>query len=182
MKIEIVNAENLVIPQWKATHILRPDLLVLSASLSDFGFIQPIHVRRETMEVIDGSERLLLSTNVQAIKKKINGKIPVVFHDVDLFEAMMMHLRLNRGKGMIVAKQMSTIIRKMRQVRKYGPSDFDRLLCMKADELDLMTDGTIIKTRKIHQHTYSRAWVPVEAPPGTFDEEPLIESPPNADR
>lgn len=182
MKIEYIDIDELKVPDWKTTHILRPDLLVLSGSLSELGFIQPIHVRASTKEIIDGSERVLLAKNVSAIKKKVGEKIPVVLHDVDLLEAMMMHLRLNRGKGSIVAKKMSTAIRKMKQSKKYAKDDFERILCMKPDELALMLDGSIIKVRKIHEHTYSRAWVPVEAPPGAFDEEPLIESPPNPDR
>jgi hypothetical protein len=53
---------------------------------------------------------------------------------------------------------------------------------MKPNEYSLMIDGTILKSRNIKEYTYSRAWVPVEAPPGTVDKGPTIESPPNADR
>jgi hypothetical protein len=67
LNINYVKASDLKIPEWKATYILRPDLLVLSASLMEFGFIEPIHVRASTMEVIDGSERLLLALNVSRI-------------------------------------------------------------------------------------------------------------------
>lgn len=182
MNINYVKATDLVIPKWKATHILRPDLLVLSASLMQYGFIQPIHVRAETMEVIDGSERVLLVQNVTAIKKKTNGLIPVVEHDCDSIEAMMLHLRLNRGRSSLVAKKVSSLTRKLNMSGKYSRKDFDELLCMKTDEFDLMISGDLLKARKISEHTYSRAWVPIEAPAGTIDEEPLIERPPNADR
>lgn len=182
MKIEYVEIDSLKIPKWKTTYILRPDLLVLSSSLSDLGFIQPIHVQKSTNEIIDGSERWLLATSVPAIKKVVNGQIPVVFHDVDMLDAMMLHLRLNRGRGSIVAKKMSNVVRKLKQSKRYSNGAFARILSMSLDELALMLDGSIIKVRKIHEHTYSRAWVPVEAPPGSFDDEPLIESPPNPDR
>ena len=182
MDIKYVAISELKIPSWKATHILRPDLLVLSASLYEFGFIQPIHVRRETMEIIDGSERWLLASNVSHIAKKINNKIPVIFHDCDSIEAMMMHLRLNRGKGSLVAKKVSSIIRKLSMSGRYDKTDFDKLLKIGVDELELLEMGDLIKIRKVPEHTYSRAWVTIEAPSNSVDGGPYIERPPNSDR
>jgi hypothetical protein len=95
---------------------------------------------------------------------------------------MMMHLRFNRGRGTLVAKKISNIVRKLKQSGKYDRHDFDTLLCMKTDELEVMLEASIIKTRKISEHTYSRAWVPIEAPAGTVDNSPLVERPPNSDR
>jgi ParB-like chromosome segregation protein Spo0J len=181
-EIEEVDPSVLVVPEWRATYILRPDLLVLSASLTDFGFIQPIHVSANTGEIIDGSERYLLATNVKQIIESTGGKIPVIKHDVGRLEAMEMHLRLNRGRGSVVAKPMSSIIKKLVRSRSYNQKNLERILCMKENEYSLMMDGTILKSRNIKEYTYSRAWVPVEAPPGTIDRGPTIESPPNADR
>jgi ParB-like chromosome segregation protein Spo0J len=181
-EIEEVNPQSLSVPEWRATYILRPDLIVLSSSLSDFGFIQPIHVSARTGEIIDGSERFLLATNVKHIMEITNGKIPVVKHDIDTVQAMAMHLRLNRGRGSVVAKPMSSIIKKLIRSRAFTQEDLERVLCMKQNEYSLMIDGTILKSRNIKEYTYSRAWVPVEAPPGTLDSGPVIESPPNADR
>lgn len=180
--IKYVDASKLVVPEWRATHILRPDLLVLSASLNEFGFIEPIHIRKETNEIIDGSERYLLATKNEQIKSVVGKTIPVIEHDIDSLTAMMLHLRLNRGRGLLVAKQMSKIIRNLKRSKKYDKTDFDNLLCMKQVELDLMLEPSILKHKKIHEHTYSRAWVPVEAPPGTIDKAPVVERPPNEDR
>ena len=182
LNIKYVDPAALKVPSWKATHILRPDLLVLSASLTEFGFVEPIHVRKATGEIIDGSERYLLATNIKQIAHHVKNGIPVIEHDIDSLSAMMLHLRLNRGRGNIVAKPMSNIIKKLRLSGKYKLTDFESLLCMKADELSLMIDGSLIKTRNIPEHRYSRAWVPVEAPPGTVDSGPIVERPPNADR
>ena len=93
LNINYVKASDLKIPEWKATHILRPDLLVLSASLMEFGFIEPIHVRASTKEVIDGSERLRLALNVSRIIDAHGDMIPVIEHDCDGLTAMMMHLQ-----------------------------------------------------------------------------------------
>jgi len=182
LEIKYVDPRSLRVPEWKATHILRPDLLVLSASWMEFGFIQPLHVRSGTGEIIDGSERYLLFTNLTKIREVHGENIPVIEHECDSLEAMMMHLRFNRGRGSLVSREVSNIIRKLNKSGKYGKEDLDNLLCMKTDELSLMLQPSVIKIRKIQNHTYSRAWVPVEAPSGTVDKSPFLESPPNPDR
>jgi hypothetical protein len=182
MDIKYVNVSELVIPDWRCTYILRPDLMVISSSLSEYGFIQPIHIRRGTNEVIDGSERVKLTLNVKQINKKTGGVIPVIEHDIDSLSAIMMHLQLNRGRGMIMAKKMSDAIKKLYLSGKYEARHFDSMLCMKREEIQLMLNGSLLKTRNIPEHTYSRAWVPVEAPPGTIDGGQIIERPPNSDR
>jgi hypothetical protein len=54
---------------------------------------------------------------------------------------------------------------------------------MRAEELALMLDGNLFKVRKIKEHNYARAWVPIEAPPNSVPPEVLsIERPPNSDR
>jgi hypothetical protein len=45
-----------------------------------------------------------------------------------------------------------------------------------------MLAGGLLKQRKIPQHTYSRAWVPVEAPSADKLNAVSIERPPNPDR
>jgi len=182
MNINYVQIDSLKVPEWKATYILRPDLMVLSASLQQHGFIQPIHVSKWTGEIIDGSERWLLAKNVKSIAEATKGLIPVVEHDCDLIDAMMLHVQLNRGKGTIVAKPLSRIIRKINSSGKYDIKDFKNLLSMGVDELDLLLDASIIKSRKIQEHTYARAWVPIEADSKTVDRASLVESPPNPDR
>jgi ParB-like chromosome segregation protein Spo0J len=179
---EMVNTDELKVAPYKATYILRPDLLVLAASLEDFGFIIPIIVHRSTMEVIDGNERLLLAKSQKTIIAKCEGFVPVVFVDCDKYEAMLMHLRINRGRSSIVAKPMSTVIRELIFSGKSNRESLNRQLAMKKDEFDLMLDGNLLKNRKISEHKYSRAWVPVEAPPGTLASMPPMESPPNQDR
>lgn len=182
LQIEYKEVGELVSPSWRATHTIRPNLLVISSSLQKYGFIQPIHLMSDGKTIIDGSERMRLTSSVKKILSKTNGIIPVIIHEVDELEAMMMHLQLNRGNGNSVIKRMSSIVRKLHMSGRYSEKDFDSLLCMKRAELELMIDGSIFKTRKIAEHNYSRAWVPVEAPPGTIDSGFSIERPPNPDR
>lgn len=185
MKLEITyrNISELVVPEWRATYILRPDLLALSASLMDYGFTQPIQVRKSTGEIIDGSERFLLASQVSRISDVVGDEIPVVEHDVSSLDAMLMHLRFNRSRGSIVAKPMSKIVRKLVMSKAADAASLERVLCMKKEEYALMVNNSLLKSRNIKEHTYARAWVPVEAPPGTTEDSGItIESPPNPDR
>lgn len=182
MKIEFINIDKLVKPEWHATYIIRPDLLVLSTSLLQYGFLAPIIVQKDTNVIIDGTQRWMLAKEIVELNTKNKNLVPVVFVDCDSLEARMMHLQLNRGRGNLLAHKVSSIIRDLFNSGKYIEKDFDRLLTMKHDELDVLFDGTIIKHRKISEHKYSRAWVPVEAPAGTVSTIPAIERPPNKDR
>jgi|LauGreDrversion4_2_1035121.scaffolds.fasta_scaffold07792_5 ParB-like chromosome segregation protein Spo0J len=183
INIEYVDMDLLVVPSWRATYVLRPELLIISGSLMEFGFIQPIHVRRSSNEIIDGSERFLLASNIDDIYEQLDGKIPVVFHDVSQIDAMIMHLRLNRGRSTVVAAKTSEIIRKAKRSGDYRNSDFNELLSMRNEELSLMLDGSVLKARKIKEHNYAKAWVPIEAPSSLpVSDKMVIESPPNPDR
>lgn len=183
INIEYIQEKQLIVPEWRATYTLRPELMTISASLIEFGFIQPIHVRKSSMEIIDGSERVMLALNIEQIYDHTNGLIPAVIHDVDQFDAMMLHLRLNRGRSNLVAMKTSQIIRKLYRSGKFSISDYKSLLSMGNEELSLMLDGDLFKTRKLKEHNYARAWVPIEAPSGSVENSAItIESPPNPDR
>jgi hypothetical protein len=45
-----------------------------------------------------------------------------------------------------------------------------------------MLDGDLIKNRKILEHNYARAWIPIEAPSSKVEDVFVIERPPNPDR
>ena len=109
-KIDYVNFSELNIAPFKATYILRPDLLTLAKSLIDFGFITPIIVQKGTNFVIDGNERVSLAKINKHVKLAVGDTCPVIYFECDSFEAQMMHLRLNRSKGTLLAKPTSKII------------------------------------------------------------------------
>jgi ParB-like chromosome segregation protein Spo0J len=183
MQIEMVAVTELNVPEWHATYILRPDLLVLADSLASEGFVSPLVVQRGTNDVIDGTQRLRLVMGNRHLAEMF-PEVPVVYKDVSNLQAMALHVQLNRGRGSVVAKSLSAIIRKLKKSRAFSVDDFARKFAMKGDELELMLDGTILKHRNVKNHSYSRAWVPVEAPPGTVEAQGAVktESPPNADR
>lgn len=183
MKIDNIDPQELNIPSWNATYILRPDMVTMAASLGEYGLLTPLVVQESTNVVIDGSQRLKVIQGNKIIAKKIGASVPIRFVDCDELDAMILHIQLNRGRGSMVAKQVSNIVKKLNRSKRLAEADFERLFCMKYDELELMLDGTIIKHRDIQNYNYSRAWVPVEAPSNTVEEGGIsIERPPNQDR
>ena len=183
MKIDYVAISDLSVPSWNTVYILRPDLLVLADSLSSFGIMSPLVVRKEDNSIIDGSQRYKLISGNKNLLALFPEGLPVRYVDCDELDAMILHVQMNRGRGSMVAKQLSSIVRLLKKSRKFDEKDFVKRFCMKFDELELMMNPTIIKQRKISEHNYSRAWVPVEAPPGTVDKMPIVaEAPPNPDR
>lgn len=181
MTTELMDISILKRPDWHATHILRPDLLVLSASISMYGILSPIIVRKETNEIIDGYQRWKLVSEIKDLQDKFNSRVPVKLIDCDSIWARILHIQLNRGRGYVLTDKLSTIIRQLTATGMFTDEDFDKLLTIKYDELEVLLDATIIKRSKIKEHTYSRAWVPVEAPAGTVGSA-SIEVPPNPDR
>lgn len=180
MKIDYIDIDSLQKGDWHATHVLRPDLSVLAKSLGEFGFVSPIIIRKADNSIIDGYHRWMIVKENQDLRAK-TPQVPCFVVDCDSIEAAMMHLRLNRGRGNLIAHKVSPIIKKLVRSKKYTDKDLSKLLSMTNDELGLLLDGTIIKRINVAEHKYSRAWVPIEAPKGTV-ENFVTERPPNSDR
>lgn len=176
MRLEYLSASDLKPGPWKVTYILRPDLKSLASSLSMFGWTQPIVVKDSTLEIIDGHERVALAQN-----NALGSAIPCVIVEADNIDCSLMHVHLNRSRGGVRAKGLSHLIRKILRSHKYTESGIITQFALSRDEMDVLIDGTLLKQRKVAEHSYSRAWVPVEAPSGTYSDI-SFEHPPTSDQ
>lgn len=179
--MEWVEAGLLKQAPWRSTYMIKTDLEVLARSMESYGWLQPIVVQESSNTIIDGNYRWEIASNLAKLAQVNSKKVPVIYVDCDDIEAMLMHARLNRGRGEVVAKRLSRIIQAVLRSRKYGESDIKRIFVMHADEVDVMVDGTLVKDKKIADHKYSPAWVPIEAPSSIKDDAMVIERPPNRD-
>jgi ParB-like chromosome segregation protein Spo0J len=185
IEITMVDGGSLRAAPFKSTFILKPDQKVLAESMLTHGFLSPIVVQKKSSTIIDGHERWMIAGNSEPLIKRYGGRVPVTFIDCDDIDAMLLHIQMNRGRGVLYAKPLSSMFKKIVRSGKYAKQDLRRLLSMSADEIDLLFDGGLIKTRKLKDHVYSRAWIPVEAPStknGKSTPAVTIERPPNADR
>jgi hypothetical protein len=149
---------------WATSHVLRPDERLLISSLIEYGWIVPLVVQKDTMVVLDGNQRLRLALHDKKVSTVVSTDVPVVFVECDDIDAMIVHVRLNRGRGMVVAKRMSTLIQEMLIAGKYDESEIMKKFVMTSDEFDVLADGIYLKSKAVSQHRYSFAWVPIEAP------------------
>lgn len=180
MNIVMVPHKSIRPAEWRTNHVLKPDLDLLRVSLTECGWLYPILVNNKNSIIIDGFHRWMISQEPK-VAPSLGDAVPVVFVDVDDIDAMVLHVRLNRARGSIVAKRLSNLVKAVLASKKYSEQELEKILLMSPDEVDLMLDGSLVKRRRIKEYQYSKAWVPVEAPSGTEILHPTIERPPNRD-
>jgi ParB-like chromosome segregation protein Spo0J len=178
MDIQEVHYETIHPADWRSTHTLKPDLKTIATSITENGWLSPIVVQRSTNDIIDGFHRWGIAQTVTKVSKRDKGMVPVQFLDIDSIEARILHVQMNRGRGFIVPRYLSMLVRDVLRSKKYDERELKLLLGMGIDEFTLLLDGTILKQRKIAEHTFNSAWVPVDNNNGVA---PTFERPPNKD-
>lgn len=170
--------------EWRANHLIASDRVLLIQSLINYGWLSPIVVCKQTMEIIDGFSRWVISQNQKEVLTRDRGMLPVVVVDIDQTDALIMHVRINRGTGSLVPSKLSNIVQILRSEAKYSDESLALQMMMSNLEFETLADGRAIKERLLKEHQYSKAWVPIEAPPAgvTIAGDIVIERPPNADR
>ena len=182
MILKTLKIENIKPAPWRCNYVQKTEMTVLAQSIREHGWIYPIVVAQSSMEIIDGFHRWVCAQNDKEIFNRDMGEIPVLLTDIHVIDAMIMHIQLNRSKGSITAKGLSNLIRTITYSKKYDQKTIQSKINMSNQEFELLLDGTLLKDRKLSEHTYSRAWVPIEAPAGTVIKQADIERPPNPDR
>lgn len=177
---------------WRATYTFKPELKLLTQSLRDLGWVQPIVARTADRTIIDGFGRWVAAQNDRDISRRDGGQCPVVWVNCDEVDAMVHHVRLNRARGQMLARPLSRLVSQAIASGKYGRESLRQALGMTPDEFSLLREPDLLIAKTVQEHTYSRAWVPIEAPPvgSVIENEGVrpvagditIERPPNPDR
>jgi len=157
---DVIKASKLKPAKWvSSSYVVSPDYRRLTNSIISYGILSPI-VCQPNGTIIDGYHRWTVA-NEQKIKT-----VPVMVVDIDDIDAMLLHIDLNRSRGVVIAKFLSRMLKKVIASGKYEYDDLRRKLEMTSDEFDVLADGSLVKMRKIKQHSYSPAWVPIESASG----------------
>lgn len=164
MKIENVNVANLKPADWSTTHILTPDLKLLVKSMQDFGWICPIVARSEDGTIIDGFSRWHLASTDKVILARDRGIVPVHWVACSELTAKIMHIRMNRARGSIAVQRLAKMIQSIIDSGEADESQLASILSMTLEEVYTLSQPALIKARKLSEHVYSSAWVPVEVP------------------
>lgn len=166
---------------WRVNYILKPDLKILVSSIEKYSLLSPIIVQKSSNTIIDGHQRIIAISQSKSLSQRYKKSIPCVEVDLSDIDAMVLHVQMNRGRGSVMAKRMSDVVKKIYQSKIYSIDELDEMFNMTVQESEMMLDGSLLKMRKIKEHTYSKAWVPIEAPAKPSDKIAL-EKPPNRDR
>lgn len=94
MKMEKVKVEELNSPKWNPRDISDEELLKLKKSFNKFGYIQPLIVNKNTMNIIGGNQRL------EVLKEVGFNKVDVVMVDLETEEdEKALNIALNKISG-----------------------------------------------------------------------------------
>lgn len=180
--IQYLDVKNIKPAEWRVNYILMPDLILLEKSLREFGWLYPILAMKSNGVIIDGFHRWLLASENQELL--VQGKIPVQWIDCNEATAMVMHVKLNRNRGSVAARPLSSTVLKL--IDMFGGDEIavQKMLGLGHEEFELLSQPQFLKKRKLAEHTYSRAWVPVEVPADSSISVPDIEfeRPPSPDQ
>jgi len=158
--MDLANTSSVRPPKWTSScYIVAPDYKKLEKSIKTYGILSPIVIQPDGT-IIDGFHRWKVA-NEQGI-----AKVPVVVLDVDDIEAMLVHIDLNRYRGIVIAKYLSRMIQRILQSGRYDHDSLRGRMALTSEEFDILANGSLIKMRKIKQHSYSPAWVPIESSAG----------------
>jgi len=182
VNVVTVPLSSLRAPSWGSTYLLRPDKTLLRISLVESGWLQPLVVRLDDQTIIDGTKRWDIACSDDKFLSKFGSDVPVVYHDVDEIDAMILHVRLNRARGNVHPVGLSAIMKKIVYSGKYDDKDLSNIFVMGDDEVDLLLSSGLLKNKNWAKYEYSRAWVPIEVPKGADAGTSFIERPPNPDR
>lgn len=177
IQIESVHFDHLRPPEWRATYCLKPDLRTLRESVMTYGWTAPIVVQASTSYIIDGFHRWVLAQKNPLLKRD-KGIVPVHFLEVDEIDAMVAHVRMNRGRGDLVPRFLSMLVRDILRSKKYSEDELKKLLGMGVDEFGLLVEGGLLNRVNLAEYEYSHAWVPIES---NGSDSIVIERPPNPD-
>ena len=150
----------------KANHynpnvVMRKELTLLEKSILDNGWIQPILINPNNI-IIDGFHRWQLSMDSPELQSKYAEEVPCAIIDVDDAEAMMMTVRINRAKGAHVAVAMSDLVKELIDEHGLDEDAVMEGIGATPGEIELLHDGSLLKSRNLKNYKYSRAWRPVE--------------------
>jgi len=155
-----MNISDIRLPHWNSTcYIVAPDYAQLKSSIEKFGMLHPVTVSKNGT-LIDGFHRLAVNQELGI------NEVDVISVEVDDVESILLHIDLNRYRGIVIAKNLSHLITNLLNSGRYEYDELRKRMKLTREEFDVLADGTLIKMRKIKQHTYSPAWVPIESSAG----------------
>lgn len=141
--------------------VLTQELNLLKFSLLQQGWLQPVLVSSQDNEIIDGYHRWWLCSNDKDVRAMTDGKVPVVFFDMDTAHRMCLTIRINRAKGNHIAYKMHEIVYKLHNEFGMSLDEIGREIGANKKEVELLMAEGVFAVKDTQNHKYSKAWKPV---------------------
>lgn len=138
--IEWVLSESVHANDYNPNSVAPPEMKLLEVSIMEDGYTQPIVTFSEetgTREVVDGFHRNRVGKESKAVRKRVNGYLPVVTINsgrTDKADRMAATIRHNRARGKHRVDAMSDIVIDLRK-RNWTDEKIARELGMEPDEV-----------------------------------------------
>ena len=141
--------------------VLTQELNLLKFSLLQQGWIQPVLVSSQDKEIIDGYHRWWLCSNDKEVRAMTDGKVPVVFFDMDTAHRMCLTIRINRAKGNHIAYKMHEIVYKLHNDFGMTMNEISKEIGANKQEVELLMAEGVFAVKDTKNYKYSKAWKPV---------------------
>ena len=159
--IEWVDSKSLSANHWNPNRILKAEHDLLVHNMETLGWVQPILINSNNI-IIDGFHRWRISQDINSIKDKYEGKVPVVILDIDDREAMLYTIRMNRAKGVHSSNGMQKIAKILVNEYQMTKEQLEYELGMSSTEVELLLSDSVLTARNSKEWKYNKAWYPIE--------------------
>lgn len=140
--------------------VFNAELNLLELSIVKHGWLHPLLVHKESMEIIDGFHRWSISQYSKKIKEAHGSKVPVILLDLTAPERMLLTVRINRAKGSHIALKMSALVHALVDTHGYSIEQVAKEIGGSKDEVELLLQDNVFKQKDTQNHKYSKAWKP----------------------
>ena len=155
-QVEWVDRDELSANGWNPNQMAKPERELLTTSLLEDGWTQPI-VARPDRTIVDGYHRWTLSAK-GPVRDMTGGMVPVVtLRDADEAQQRMSTVRHNRARGQHYVISMAEIVDQLVELG-VEPEEIMRRLSMEHEEFIRLHERGVVE--RYGAEDFSRAWRP----------------------
>jgi hypothetical protein len=124
--------------------------------------VQPLLITPKNV-IIDGFHRWRLSQDDRKLVEKYGCMVPCAVLDVTDAEARILTVRMNRAKGVHVAVRMADLVQELIDDSGMTMKEVAKAIGATTDEVKILYEDSIFKSRNLANAPYSKAWIPRES-------------------
>lgn len=155
-----VPASTLKANDYNPNVVFNAELRLLELSIVKHGWLHPLIVHEESMEIIDGFHRWSLAQQSKALIARDSGNVPCIMLKLTVPERMLLTVRINRAKGSHIALKMSQLVKSLVADHGMAIETVAKEIGGSKAEVELLLQDNVFTQKNTQDHKYSRAWKP----------------------